>query len=273
MRQFYLSFLIFCLLGGSMQAQNVCNSNGNLMIFSNYEGGNLTVNVDVNIPFLRIAVVTYESATVTFTGPFVNNIISVDYAGYGDTADQSCGSSVGPVAFNGLPGGVIPTIAISPASTLPNSGGSPTMDCGYQCASSGNQGGCNTSDQIVHFFTSQYVNSFLYAHYTSYSCWNGVNRNIATGGNCCIQASPSGFTTTRITNIATKMYPNPANKEVHIESAIPQQYTLTTPGGQVLKSGEVVEGRSTLDISMLAAGIYLLRFAESAQVLKLRVIP
>lgn len=104
MRHLYLSLLLAFFLGGIGQAQPICNSNGNLMIFSNYEGGNLTVNVDVNIPFLRIGVVTYESANVTFTGPFVSNIISVAYAGYGDTADQSCGFSTGPVTFNGVPG-------------------------------------------------------------------------------------------------------------------------------------------------------------------------
>jgi len=39
----------------------ICNPNGNLVIFSNYEGGTLTINCDENFPNLKIGIVTYNS--------------------------------------------------------------------------------------------------------------------------------------------------------------------------------------------------------------------
>jgi len=39
---------------------SVCNPSGNLIIYSNYDGGILTINVDQNIPNLIIGISTYE---------------------------------------------------------------------------------------------------------------------------------------------------------------------------------------------------------------------
>ncbi|MFN8714144.1 MAG: hypothetical protein ACK5Z2_14950 [Bacteroidota bacterium] len=56
------------LAAGSLQAQSVCDSTGNLIIYSNYDGGALQINVDVNIPNLRIGVVSYEFCRISIVG-------------------------------------------------------------------------------------------------------------------------------------------------------------------------------------------------------------
>ncbi|HRO98762.1 MAG TPA: hypothetical protein PLN54_04955, partial [Flavobacteriales bacterium] len=72
------------LLPGAAWAQPVCDATGNMLIYSNYEGGYLTINVDQNIPDLKVGITTYEAVQVDFVGPFVGNITQVVYAGYGD---------------------------------------------------------------------------------------------------------------------------------------------------------------------------------------------
>jgi hypothetical protein len=38
-----------------------CSTSGNVVIFANYDGGNLTINVDENIPNLKIGICSYEA--------------------------------------------------------------------------------------------------------------------------------------------------------------------------------------------------------------------
>ena len=66
-------------------AQTVCNPSGNLMVFTNYDGGNLNIDVDVNIPNLKIGVVSYEGTAITISGTFAGNVTSVAYAGFNST--------------------------------------------------------------------------------------------------------------------------------------------------------------------------------------------
>jgi hypothetical protein len=65
---------LFALALSSVQAQ-VRDVNGNLLIYSNYDGGALTINVDLNIPGLRIGVCTYKAVAVNITGPFAGNVV------------------------------------------------------------------------------------------------------------------------------------------------------------------------------------------------------
>ena len=48
MKKLFLPLLI--LLPWQLFAQPICNAAGNLAVFSNYDGGILTINVDQNIP-------------------------------------------------------------------------------------------------------------------------------------------------------------------------------------------------------------------------------
>ncbi|HMX04187.1 MAG TPA: hypothetical protein PKE14_05920, partial [Chitinophagales bacterium] len=91
MQKFYSSIAIafICLSLQSLKAQGVCNPAGNVIIYSNYDGGNMTINIDENIPDLHIGICSYESINVTFTGAYVDNITEVLYAGYDNDGTTS----------------------------------------------------------------------------------------------------------------------------------------------------------------------------------------
>src|SRR5213075_1694478 len=74
-------FSLFFLVA-RVGAQPICNAAGNLMIFSNYDGGTLTINCDQNITNLKIGVCSYEGVMINLTGAFVGNVTGVCYAGY-----------------------------------------------------------------------------------------------------------------------------------------------------------------------------------------------
>lgn len=144
------------------------NSAGNLFIFSNYDGGSLTINVDVNIANIKIGIVSYEPMAITITGPFAANVTSVVWAGY------SSGTSIT---------GATGTINVAPAATLSNSCGNASIICNYSCLVSG-CGGCNSPDQVVHYFNnSVFSGSTFNFHRTQYGVWGGT-QNLSTGTNC-----------------------------------------------------------------------------------------
>lgn len=222
----------------------------------------MTINVDVNLPQLRIAIVTYESATISLTGQFAGNVVSVDYAGYGDTSDQSCGFSVGQVVFNNLPAGVTPVIINSPNVTVSNSNGFATIICGSSCNLNVSQGGCNTAEQIADYFLQQYPGSNLYAHFTDYNCWNNISRNLSAGGNCCAQVV-AGFPLGNDQPEEISLFPNPANQLINVNSNKMQPYMITSLLGQKLKAGNLDKGQQQLDITSLDKGVYLFHLQES----------
>lgn len=174
-----LTMLLFC---GSYVSAQVCNPNGNIVIFSNYDGGFLNINVDVNIPNLKIGVVSYEAVEVTFSGPYVNNITGIEYAGFNNGSNSNCGNVIATTAFNGAPSGVTPNIAFVPPVTYNDPNGYIYIDCAYSCGT-GSQGGCNTAAQIYGYFESVFAGS-VYSHETQYGCWQGT-QNLSDGGNCC----------------------------------------------------------------------------------------
>ena len=170
------------LLCASFAHAQICNPNGNIVIFSNYDGGFLNINVDVNIPNLKIGIVSYEAVEVTFSGTYVNNITGIEYAGYNNSSNTSCGGTIATTNFIGAPGGVTPNIAFVPPVTYNDPNGYMYIDCAYSCGS-GNQGGCNTAAQIYGYFESVFAGT-VYTHTTQYGCWSGTH-NLSDGGNCC----------------------------------------------------------------------------------------
>lgn len=178
-----MKFLLTSIfLYGFLANAQICNSNGNIVIFSNYDGGNLNINVDVNIPNLKIGIVSYEAVAVTFSGPFVGNITEVEYAGYNNSPNFNCGASIATTSFSGTPGGVTPNIEFLPPVTYNDPNGYTNIDCGYSCGT-GNQGGCNTAAQIYDYFENVFGET-VYFHKTQYGCWS-ITQNISDGGNCC----------------------------------------------------------------------------------------
>lgn len=194
--KFVISLFLAVLLW-PMAGQNVCNPNGNLIIYTNYDGGTLNINVDQNIPNLIIGVVGYEATSINLSGTFVGNVTAVHYAGYNGT-NNPCGGVLA-TSINGAPVAAATSTVFAPAATISNPNGYGMIICGYSCSNNTNQGGCNTVDQIEAYFLSLFPNSSLYAHMVQYSCWSGTY-SVSSGGSCCplspfLQGSISGSQT------------------------------------------------------------------------------
>lgn len=185
-----LVFLILLTVGllSSLQAQGVfCNPLGNVMIFSNYDGGQLNINVDSNISNLKIGVLSSEAVTINITGAYAANVTGVIYAG-SNGASFNCSNSPSSTTVSGVSSSIVtqhtpPTLA---AATLTDPNGNANMLCAFQC-NSGPQSGCNTPAQIVDYFLTQFGGDLLF-HYTQFNCWNQNSYALSGGGNCCVGA-------------------------------------------------------------------------------------
>jgi len=195
----------------------ICDPAGNIVLFSNYDGGILNIDVDVDIPDLKIGVVSYEATIINLSGTYVNNITEVIYAGYNGNADHCAGNLT--VSINGAPASAITAINFAPTPTIQNSNGNnSSIVCAYSCDTSSSQGGCNTADQIAGYFLTEYAGSKVYSHTTQYGCWP-VNSKISFGGNCCI-IPHSGCSNTYniITATACDTYTVPSGDETYTSS-------------------------------------------------------
>lgn len=180
MKKFLYALTVFLapvLFSQPLYAQ-VCNPSGNYMIFSNYDGGRLTINVDVNIPNLKIGVVSYEAVEITLTGTYASNVVAVDYSGF-NASNNHCPPLISTTTVTGF---ASPTINVIPMATLSDPDGYPYIICAYNCA--GSTGGCNTSEQVEHYYQTMFGGA-MYAHYTQYGCWSSTSYNVSAGGTCC----------------------------------------------------------------------------------------
>lgn len=179
-------FLLFAFEGFT---QTICNPNAKLFLFSNYDGGIVTINVNQNIPNIIIGICTYEPVQVNVTGAFVSNVSQVIYAGYNSTQNNNnCGQGNFVTSISGVPSNITQIIT-TPVASLNDPNGYPLIICtDGNCTTSSNTGGCNTIEQIVDYFT-QLTGSQLYAHRTQYQCWQNTAYQISQGGNCCVQAN------------------------------------------------------------------------------------
>ena len=161
-----LHFVILLLFFGfQLNAQSICNPIGNLAVFSNYDGGILTINVDQNIPNLKIGICTYEPIQVSFTGAFVGNITQVIYAGMNSNQNNdNCGLGNFPTSRTGVPLGIVtinPPMSPPPVGYTPAHGngagtwGSTMIGAAGLCDTTTNSGGGNTPDEIVYYFLQQ----------------------------------------------------------------------------------------------------------------------
>jgi len=183
MKKFY--FLLCCFLTLIRSVAQVCNPAGNVMLYTNYDGGTLTINVNQNIPNLKIGVCSYEACLISLTGAFVANVTEVRYAGYNSSNNSNCGSPAIPTTtIVGAPVGATTSITFAPPSTLSNTNGYSSIICGYSCNNNTSQGGCNTVDQIEAYFMGVFSGNTLFAHRVQYGCWTGT-QSVSIGGTCC----------------------------------------------------------------------------------------
>ncbi len=194
MKNYCFFILAFFFLSFKGIAQ-ICNPSGNLIIYSNYDGGILTINVDQNIPNLKVGICTYEPIQVTFTGPFVGNITQVIYAGFNSSQNNNnCGLGNFPTTIAGVSAAIT---TINPPMNPPLVGYTPAHGNGSGpwggimvgvaglCDTLTNAGGGNTPDEVVYYFLNATGGSLLF-HQTQYNCWINQTVNVSTGGNCCI---------------------------------------------------------------------------------------
>ncbi len=187
------------LLTACASVAQFCNTSGNVIIYANYDGGAITINVDQDIPNLHIGVCTYEDCAVTITGPFAGNVTEVLYAGYQGNNDN-CNTGNTSTAIN-APSGVATSVLFAPPSVLPDTDGYGSIICAYSCGT-GNQGGCNTAEQVVAYFLNQFGGN-LYYYYTQYNCWAGSTLSVSQGGNCCPGVQPQVPVTSIQVNTST----------------------------------------------------------------------
>ena len=190
----HLTALFLALTLGTARGQ-VCDPQGNLFLLTNYDGGIVTINVDVNIPDLVIGISTYEPVQVTITGPFAGNVTQVLYSGMNSNQNNNnCGQGNFTTTVTGVPPNIItinPPMQPLPVGFTPAHGnGWPTViGAAGQCDTTSSTGGVNTPDELVYHFEAQ-TGASLYTHRTQYGCWQNAVVSISDGGNCCIDASP-----------------------------------------------------------------------------------
>lgn len=246
-----LFVLLFLATAIKTNAQLICSPNGSIVLFTNYDGGNLNINVDVNIPNLKIGIVSYEAVSVVLSGPFVNNVTAVHYAGY-NSPNTNCGvPGIPGTIITGAPVGVTPIIAVAPASPLANAYGYPSIICGYSCDTNVNQGGCNTIDQIQAYFMGQFPGSIIRSHAVQYNCWSGT-QNLSGGGTCCLNPVANNL-------VLTALVSQPLCN-VSCTGSI----TVSAAGGTPPYNYQWTGGPASPTYSNLCPGVYTLTVTDGA---------
>lgn len=234
--------ILFLSIGTRTKAQTICNAAGNTIIYTNYDGGVLNINVDVNIPNLRIGVVSYEAVTINLSGPFVNNVVYVQYAGYNSPNNSNCAQAVQTTSINGAPASAMTGISTLAPSIVSNPNGYPFIVCGYSCETNTYQGGCNTVDQIEAYYSVVFTGMILYSHRVQYGCWSGT-QNVSNGGNCCLTPAVSLALSTSVVQPSCH---NTCNGSA----------TATVTGGQSPYSFQWTGGPATATYSNLCPATY-----------------
>lgn len=239
------------------------------MVFTNYSGGNLNIDVDVNIPDLKIGVVSYEGTAITISGTFAGNVTSVAYAGFNNT-NLSCGGSIS-TSISGA-GSATTNIAFAPTATLSNSFGYGSIICGYSCSTTTNQGGCNTVDQIENYFLNYFPGCQLYANKVQYDCWTG-NQSLSAGGTCCALATRL---TSGVSQKKLSIFPNPAaaNLTIAFNTFVSNgTVRVFSAAGELVKQESNISGTDhSVNVSGLSAGIYFIETNDGEEISHLRFI-
>ena len=153
-------------------AQGICDTDASIIIFSNYDGGTLNINVDDNVPNLRIGVCSYQPVTVNLSGAYVGNVTGVVWAGF----------SIEGTTVNGIDASLVELQEI-PAATITDPDGFPFIICGYDCDTTSLPSPCNTVEQVTHYFLSHFGGPLRYSQF-QFDAW-GSDYTTGDGGNCC----------------------------------------------------------------------------------------
>lgn len=169
----------------------ICNQDGNVVIYSNYDGGTLNINCDQNIPNLKIGICTYEPVIVNINGPFVGNITEVLYAGFNSNQNNNnCGLGNFTTSISGVNPALVQILTAPPLEYSPTHQNGQAFTSSLMVGVSGQcdtiyyAGGGNTPDEVVAYFLNAF-NGNLRFHHTQYNCWLTEIYDLSDGGTCC----------------------------------------------------------------------------------------
>jgi gliding motility-associated-like protein len=169
----------------------ICDQNGNVVIYSNYDGGTLNINCDQNIPNLKIGICTYEPVIVNINGPFVGNITEVLYAGFNSNQNNNnCGLGNFTTSISGVNPALVQILTAPPLEYSPTHQNGQAFTSSLMVGVSGQcdtiyyAGGGNTPDEVVAYFLNAF-NGNLRFHHTQYNCWLTEIYDLSDGGTCC----------------------------------------------------------------------------------------
>ena len=169
----------------------ICNQDGNVVIYSNYDGGTLNINCDQNIPNLKIGICTYEPVIVNINGPFVGNITEVLYAGFNSNQNNNnCGLGNFTTSISGVNPALVQILTAPPLEYSPTHQNGQAFTSSLMVGVSGQcdtiyyAGGGNTPDEVVAYFLNAF-NGNLRFHHTQYNCWLNEIYDLSDGGTCC----------------------------------------------------------------------------------------
>jgi hypothetical protein len=233
------TFFITSSVKGQSTFVPTCDPTGNWILFANYDGGNLNIVVDQNIPNLKIGICTYEPVNVTFSGPFVNSVTEVLYAGFNSAQNNNnCAFPITTSSFTGINPAIL-TVNVAPPVTIvsppnPNyfnipNGWNSGIICLYSCNMNANQGGCNTVDQVLAYFQSQF-GGVLRGLNVQYNCWDSNTPLTISGqaGNCCGACVPDNVNLNQ--TVCSDQFPYTWNG-LTFNGPGTQSVTLTNAGG------------------------------------------
>ena len=264
MKKIY-TLLLTVILGLHLNAQiAVCDTTANVIIYSNYDGGTLNINVDKNIPNLKIGITSYEATKIIISGTYSANVTEVRYAGYNGTNDN-CSQGVTNTSIAGVPGN-IDTIILYPPSGYSNPNGYSFIICNYSCSSTTNQGGCNTPDQLAYYFTNAFGGTLNY-HHTQYNCWTvATTYSVSSGGNCCIMPG-SGMPSLALSKL--HVFPSPANNIIQVE--LPGNENVNFFLFDIL-GNKVADAKNKLETSGIPTGIYFVQVNTKEGILTRKIV-
>ncbi|MFI5218640.1 MAG: T9SS type A sorting domain-containing protein [Bacteroidia bacterium] len=278
MKKIYISLtLVFALSTTPAVSQGIfCNPQGNIAIFSNYDGGILRINVDMNIPNLKIGITGYENDSIIISGMYINNVTQVIFTGYFNSTNIHCTPWPSVKSITGVPA-AITQINFMPPVTYFNPYGYSSIVCNYSCSVNSSQGGCNTADQVAGYFFSQFGGTDLLFHFTQYGCWNSPY-SLSAGGNCCAVPPTTGIDE-NVLNDFFEVIPNPGDGLFTIRNPKFEirNYAVYNMLGDVVNTKTENEipvnlENFELNLSNQPAGIYLLKISDGGNVLTKKIV-
>ncbi len=168
------------VLNNKATTPTICSDEGNLLLYSNYNGGPLHIDVDVDIPDLKIGITSYKPVDVHISGTYANNVTAVLYAGYNASGNNQHCTENSTTTITGVDPSIV-TIETNPKVTLADPFAAENMSYGNSCNWEAIEH--NTPQQILHYFKEK-LGGTLRSHTTQHVCFEPLT--VSTGGNCCI---------------------------------------------------------------------------------------